>query len=185
MKKLILSIAIAFAAVCAQAAAVGWSVAAGNAAYGGDKYMFFIVGQNSVTSIGTVTALLDAGQDVSTYAYGSGNLLANGSATVLAANSGKSIDAGTYTSFAVIFDAAAPEAGKNNYVVVSGLANQTKSVSETAANVTFATGSAASIVNNSANWQSFGSAGPIAPEPTSGLLLLLGMAGLALKRKHA
>ena len=33
------------------------------------------------------------------------------------------------------------------------------------------------------NWQTMG-ASPI-PEPTSGLLMLLGMAGLALKRKHA
>jgi len=31
----------------------------------------------------------------------------------------------------------------------------------------------------------FTTTGTIAPEPTSGLLMLLGMAGLALKRKRA
>ena len=39
-------------------------------------------------------------------------------------------------------------------------------------------GSAASIISNVADWQTV-------PEPTSGLLLLLGVAGLALRRRRA
>ena len=37
---------------------------------------------------------------------------------------------------------------------------------------------------NSASWTAVGGSSPV-PEPTSGLLLVLGMAGLALRRKHA
>ena len=43
---------------------------------------------------------------------------------------------------------------------------------------TVAFGSMATITPNAANWQSV-------PEPTSGLLMLLGMAGLALRRRRA
>lgn len=42
-----------------------------------------------------------------------------------------------------------------------------------------------SLAANKFYGQSWTAAGSAAPEPTSGLLLLLGMAGLALKRKHA
>ena len=44
------------------------------------------------------------------------------------------------------------------------------------ANLTF--GNMATATQNASNWQ-------VVPEPTSGLLLLLGVAGLALKRKRA
>ena len=42
----------------------------------------------------------------------------------------------------------------------------------------------ASLANSSAGWQTIGSPTPVIPEPTSGLLLLLGVAGLALRRKQ-
>ena len=41
-------------------------------------------------------------------------------------------------------------------------------------------GNMASQTQNSSNWS-----GSAVPEPTSGLLMLLGMAGLALRRRHA
>ena len=104
---------------------------------------------------------------------------------MMAKNSGKTLDEGTYASFFVLFDATTPVAGESKYTVISGGANQSKGVGATTASVTFAAGNVAAAVANTANWKSFGSAGPVAPEPTSGLLLLLGMAGLALKRKVA
>ena len=47
-------------AVSANAAAVGWTLAgAGN--FANDAYSLFVIGQNGVTDIATVTAVLDAG----------------------------------------------------------------------------------------------------------------------------
>lgn len=52
------------------------------------------------------------------------------------------------------------------------------SVAQATAVPTLGFGNMASATQNASNWQSV-------PEPTSGLLVLLGMAGLALKRKRA
>jgi hypothetical protein len=101
---------------------------------------------------------------------------------VAATASGKSLDAGaSYTGFFVIFDTPAATAGTSKYVVVSEAANLTQNPSATAAQFTFVAGNQATFLNNTDNWKSYGAV----PEPTSGLLLLLGVAGLALKRKRA
>ena len=181
MKKLIMAVAIVCAAAIAQAAAVGWSVATGSTTYANDKYMLFVVGQNGATSIDTVTALLDAGSDVSSYAFASGNIGANGTGSQSATTSGLSLDAGTYTAFVVLFDSASPTVGESNYAVISGATGLTKTIAATTAQTSFATGAQGAFLSNASNWNSYGSV----PEPTSGLLILLGMAGLALKRKVA
>ena len=183
MKKLIMVVAIVCAAAFSQAATVGWTNAGLNN-YAGDAYSVFVIGQNGVESIAQITALLDDGKAYSSYQYGGGVVAANGTANVLAGNSGLSLGAGTYESFFVLFDSATPTEG-DKYIMVSGLASQTKVVTGTTASIAFGTGNIGTIVNNVSNWKSFGSAGPAVPEPTSGLLLLLGMAGLALKRKVA
>ena len=181
MKKLMVLVACTMLTALVQAATVGWNVAAGNAAFGNNAYQFYVIGQNGADSIATITALLDAGTDTANYVFGSGTLAANGTGSVLASASGKTLNSGTYDAFAIIFDSASPKAGESKYVVVSGAANLHKVIADTTATVMFATGSAASIVNNADNWKSYGAV----PEPTSGLLMLLGMAGLALRRKRA
>ena len=181
MKKIMIALAAIATAVSVHAAAVGWSLGGNNTSYANDAYMMFVIGQNNVESIATVTALLDAGSSIDSYAFGSGAIAANGNVNMGSSASGKTLDAGTYTAFFVVFDSATPTAGSSNYAVVSGASTLTKTVAATAANVTFAAGSAASILNNTDNWKSYGAV----PEPTSGLLLLLGVAGLALKRKRA
>ena len=181
MKKLIIALAAITLGVAANAATVGWSLATGASTYGNYAYQFFVIGQNGADSIATITALLDAGTSTDTYAFGSGLTSATaGAGTVAAGASGKSLDAGTYTSFFVLFDSDAPSVG-DKYVVVSGAANLTKTISATTATVTFASGNANSIVSNADNWKSYGAV----PEPTSGLLMLLGVAGLALRRRRA
>ncbi len=170
-------------AAVTQAATVGWSLAGANS-YANDKYQFFVIGQNGVTDIATVTALLDAGSSVDSYAFGSGTVNSSGAASVAASASGKTLDAGTYTAFYVVFDSASPASGSANYAVVSGAANLTKTIGATTANVTFAAGSAATILNNADNWKSYGAGGGGVPEPTSGLLLLVGAGMLALRRKQ-
>ena len=191
MKKLVVFAACAMFAAVTQAASVGWSLS-GAGSYANDAYQMFVIGQNGASDIATITALLDAGTDTSSYAFSSGNIGSTGLATVAAAASGKSLDAGTYTAFFVVFDDASPAAGSANYAVVSGAANLTKTIDAKSASVTFAAGSAASILNDSSNWKSFGPATPTPPtptpggipEPTSGLLLLVGGAMLALRRKQ-
>ena len=181
MKKMIVFAACAMLAAITQAAAVGWSLA-GATNYKGDSYQFFVTGQNGVDSIATITALLDAGSDTSSYAFGSGAISNTGLANVPATKAGQpTLDAGTYTGFFVIFDSATPAAGSAKYAVVSGATGLTQSPSATAATVTFAAGSQATFLNNAGNWKTYGSV----PEPTSALLLVLGGALLALRRKRA
>ena len=180
MKKLIMFAACAMLAAYAQAASVGWTLAGANA-FAGDKYMFFVEGQNGATSIAMITALLEKGEDVSSYAFGSGNVAGNGTANVLAANSGKTLDAGTYTSFYVVFDSATLTAKETKYAVVSGAANLTKEIGGSTASIAFAAANQATFLNNSANWATYGAI----PEPTSGLLMLVGLGALALRRKRA
>ena len=191
MKKLIVFTACVMLAVVTQAAAVGWSLA-GASAYANDAYQFFVIGQNGAKDIATITALLDAGTDTSSYAFGEGKIGSTGSANVGATASGKTLDAGTYTAFYVVFDSASPTAGSANYAVVSGATTLTKTIGATTATTAFASGNASSILNDSSNWKSFGPATPTPPtptpggipEPTSGLLLLVGGAMLALRRKQ-
>ena len=184
MKKLIMFAACVVFAAMTQAASVGWSVATGSTSYANDVYQIFVIGQNGVSSIATITALLDAGSDTSSYAFGNGQLAANGSQTVTAASSGKTLGAGTYEAFVILFDSASPASASDNYVILSGQANLTKTIAATTANVVFATGSVADVVNNADNWKSFGPSSGGVPEPTSGLLLLVGAGMLALRRKQ-
>ena len=182
MKKLMIFAACAMLAAVTQAAAVGWNLATGSATYANDAYQFFVIGQKGATSIATITALLDAGTDTSSYALGSGQVGSTGTAIAMATAAGQpTLDAGTYESFFILFDSASPSAGSANYVVVSGAANLTKTIAATTAQVTFASGNVSTTLSIPDNWKSYGAV----PEPTSGLLLLLGVAGLALKRKRA
>ena len=89
-------------AAVTQAASVGWTLA-GAASYPNDAYQFFIIGQKGVTDIATVTALLDAGSSVDSYAFGSGTITSSGSASSSATAAGApTLDAGTYTGFFVV-----------------------------------------------------------------------------------
>lgn len=179
MKKMIMAAVIVCAVAFSQAASVAWT-GAGMTNYAGDQYYLFIVGQNGVESTATITALLDAGSDVSSYAFGSGKVAANGSAN---GNATGTIGAGTYTSFMVLLDGATAD-DASNYVLIAGGAKQTVDVGASTAKATFAAMNVSEIVNNTANWKSYGGGGGDVPEPTSGLLLLIGGAMLALRRKQ-
>ncbi len=145
----------------------------------------FVIGQNGVASVSTVTALLDAGNAVDSYALGGGNV-ASGAATKSVSGTSPVIsEQGTYTAFMVLFDAATPVAGSTKYAVLEG-GNQgtgyTQTIGPSTATITFIGGNAASMAS-AATWKTFGGSAPV-PEPTGAMLMLLGMAGLALKRRR-
>lgn len=146
MKKLIVAMAIAFVAVASHAAAVGWNIASGNAAYQGNAYAFYLTsGSDASAAIAAVTTILADGGDYTSAAtyMGSGTLTtAAGGGSVTATASGKTVDAGTYTGFFILFDSATPTVDVSQYVVVSGASTLTKSVASTTASVTFASGNA-------------------------------------------
>ena len=181
MKKMIMAVAIVCAAALVNAATVGWNLATGSSTYANDSYMIFIVGQNGVSSVDQIDALLGDGKDVSSYAFGNGAIGSTGTGSVSASASGKTLGAGSYTAFMALFDSATPVAGEAKYALISGASGFSKTVGATTASVSFVSGAQGTFLGNASNWNNFGSV----PEPTSGLLLLLGMAGLALKRKHA
>lgn len=187
MKKMIIAACAIALAGLTQAATVGWGYGGiiSNAEAKGSAYSFFLIGQNGVTSESQIADMIAAGTDVSAYAFGSGTTSDKGIVSMLPANSGKTIDiteTTTLEGFMVIFnDDKVADATK--FLVIGnddcGTANgykKTLTVNSTTAN--FQAGNAANYVNNASNWQDI-------PEPTSGLLLLLGVAGLALKRKRA
>lgn len=175
MKKLMILAAAVMLASITHAAAVGWSIA-GASAYAGGSYSVFVIGLNGVTDVNQMVALVSAGTAVDSYAFGGGTVAANGAAIMSNATSGKSITysgSGTdvYEAFAILW--------KADNSAASYTATKSITMDNDATGKTFGFG------NQSANLASNQFAVGNVPEPTSGLLLLLGMAGLALKRKVA
>ena len=175
MKKLIIVAAIVCAATISQAAAIGWSCTA--ASWKNCDYSVFVIGQKDVTSVAQIKAIVEAGglSAADSYAFASGLTAAsNGAASVAPDASGKSITysgSGTdaYTMFLVFEDAKGENA---SYTATKPLELTNDSTGKTVA---------FSNQNTNLNNNKFA----VAPEPTSGLLLLLGVAGLALKRRRA
>ena len=157
MKKLLILAAVIVAGVAANAATFKWSAGNLYASNGKDKFT----------------------GDVNLYAY-----LATADAstativsTVKASATG-AIAATTFTDDSLV--------GGNDYTFFISFVDNGKqftSATKTAAayatqSQTIAFGNMQSATQNTSNWQ-------VVPEPTSGLMLLLGVAGLALKRKRA
>jgi len=157
----------------------------------------------SAVSVSTYSAFLidNSLAGYADYAAASAAILANGSSAVgvIAAVDGKMMDKTTsmmlsatgtavvdngYASgsanainlMMIVFDAASDNLGDAGYYLGASKANASFNNSM-ALNAGFGN-------QSTATWTQLSSPEPI-PEPTSGLLVLLGMAGLALKRKRA
>ena len=158
MKKILVIAAIVVAAVTANAASFKWSAGNIYGSNGTDKYT------------GDVTLYAyAAGQDASTaIAVSTVTASATGAIAATTFNDDRLVGGTTYNFFFVVED--------NGKVFTSiekvGVAAATQTTT-----LTF--GSMASATQNASNW-----AAADVPEPTSGLLLLLGVAGLALRRKQ-
>ncbi len=191
MKKLMIAcVAVAIAAV-AQAASINWAI--GNvyspsdstakvAANSMSAWLFVTANSTDVTTIKTTTmaavqAVLDSGDltGLSTLAAAHASNTAAG--TIGGATGLTGFSSGTLTAFAVVVDSTDLATAENYFFVSDGA---TKSATFTSATgiKNLAWGDQTSYTQGAGKWSAV-------PEPTSGLLLLLGMAGLALKRKVA
>ena len=180
MKKLIIAAAIVCAAAVSQAAAVGWNCAGATDFKGGD-YSIFVLGMNGVKSDSSqataqIKAIVEAGglEAASAYAFGGDVVNSSGAATKASGSSGKTITysgsgTDTYSAFIFVQDA---DGEKASFTDVKSITMDNNSTGKT---FQFQSQSTAFTANKF----------DVAPEPTSGLLLLIGVAGLALRRRRA
>ena len=190
MKKIMIALGAALVAGLTQAASLNWalsqvnktdsSVNAGGAVYmfltaaGGDALSY--VSGASVTTIEAVVNAVKDGSFTGAGAYVATTL--NSSGGVTAATGITSFKAGdSLSAFAIIFDDADASKAKNYMIAENASGVQVQSTSWTSATgaKTLIWGSQST---NGTTWTAV-------PEPTSGLLMLLGMAGLALRRRRA
>ena len=196
MKKIMIMAAVLATGLVVNAASVSWSVSnvysSTDTTAKGDGYIAYLfVSANSsnvsgltVTTLSAVTAAIGNGDDWATTVAGlsSANKALSSAGTIANAATGmsSSFESGSLSAFAIVFDAATL-ADANNYYVV------TTSTGATDASVTFtsSTGTKTLGFGTQATKSVADGAWTAVPEPTSGLLMLLGMAGLALRRKRA
>ena len=196
MKKLMIAcFAVAMAAV-AQAASVNWTItnvyspsdSTAKVAVGSMSAWLFVTANSTdvttgipVTTMAAVQTILNSGDltGLSSLAAASKTNAALGGftgATGLPTN----FSSGTLTAFAVVVDSTDLATADNYFIVGGGLTKDAVFTSATGAK-TLLWGDQTSYTQGAGKWTST----TAVPEPTSGLLLLLGMAGLALKRKVA
>ena len=191
MKKLTITCASVLMAVAVQAASINWTItnvyspsdATTKVAAGEMSAWLFVTANTTdvsgipVTTLAAVQAVLDSKDlsGLSTLAAVHGNNVAAGNFSGATGLDGFS--SGSLSAFAVVIDSTELASAKNYYLVNAG--------AEKSVSFTSATGFKALAFGSQATATQAAGAWTAVPEPTSGLLLLLGMAGLALKRKVA
>lgn len=202
MKKLMVAAVAIVGAVLAHGASVAWNITNVNGPNGsalgtGVAYVFFVeqstgradtsawAGLKEKGAATMLAALADANfsytsadinVDAGTWTY---NATTAGAANVKT-NGQLGLDGLTkYSVYAVIFDSTTVTDASKYMVTTAASASSTYD-DAAGTTKTFTIGSQATT---SATWYAVGTSS--VPEPTSGLLMLLGVAGLALKRKRA
>ena len=184
MKKTFLAIAAVAMSIAAQAATAKWSANTVNQVGTSDKatgYLCVFI-ESSAYSQANAAADIAAGNTdfATTYAKtGASKTTNNGAAS--ASGWGSYGNSESVTGYLVIFNASTIADATQAYVTAE--ATGTTGASGQAATLAF--GSQATATSNASNWKTVGSGDSGAPEPTSGLLLLVGAGILGLRRKRA
>ena len=177
MKKLAIIVAVAFAAICSQAASVNWQFTAGGTAEKG-AHVYMIAGNSAPTAIENWSEWIADQTVVSDKALSWNNMTKKATANVTAQSD--SITKGN-SYFFVMLDAE----GKN--FKTTSTFNGSDIVYDTAAQESQITTSLNSAFGDWTEIKAITPDTPTgdAPEPTSGLLLLVGAAAMALRRRRA
>lgn len=184
MKKLIIAAAIVCAAALSQAASVSWTCTlvkngSAGASNAGIAYLMLASDVADFTALaGKGATAVNAALADALISYTPGTAGKYTHDAVDNATLGLTDGTSYGNAYLVIFDTATVTDASKFYVT------QTKALEtyegDKVASLSFGSQSAASKLDS--NWNAVAAA---VPEPTSGLLLLLGVAGLALKRKRA
>ena len=175
MKKVMLAVAVIATAVCAQAATVKWTGANIYTKGTTDKstgYLTYFVSSADYARNDAITAL--EGQDasfVSTYGRASATTSSGAASANITTSAGNSE---SWTGYLVIFNAST--VADATYAYITAEATKATGATGQTANLAFTTNTG---TQTDANWYA------VTPEPTSGLLMLFGLAGLALRRRRA
>lgn len=197
MKKLIVMLGAVAIATCVQAATYNWSVASTSAAFNGYESTagvgkvwtgasatanlnYYFIATATVSQSDLLAGLRDD-KTIADYAtLTSGKTAATGIAkTTFTADSALVGSDGKMGAYFVIFSA------DEKYVYIGSTSSVTADTSggQSDYSINLAT---SKVLRDAVGETAYGSAGWYAvPEPTSGLLMLVGLAGLALRRKRA
>jgi len=190
MKKLMTAVAVAIAAIATNAATYSWSANSDWVSPDGEnplEVMAYVFDANAY-SLATVTAALESeGTAVLANAIGSGAINDEGwfwfTGSGLTDNGDTS--APTASMYAILLNTA--DAGTATKYFASGVQTADITDSVIAGGAVFYWDEI--TTGNPASWAGNIGGGPLppepTPEPTSGLLLLLGLSGLALRRRRA
>ena len=192
MKKLMVAAAIVCAAVFAQAAQVNWGGAIADPKYAtSGSYDDFQANPATAVLIWSETAFSGAATSIDSLALGG---VANNGGTVVSAYTINATDAESSWTFGAFYDNAGSDVN-GYYAVLVGNGDGSKASYYDLGQITGTTAlSDTTDLSVNGDWSSMTflqqggytvQVGASVPEPTSGLLLLLGVAGLALRRKQA
>ncbi len=181
MKKLFIILAAVAMSIAAQAATAKWSANTVNQVGTSNKatgYLCVFIDSSAYSHDNAVADIAAGNTDFATTKAMSGasKTTNNGAASATGwGNYGNGVDV---TGYLVIFNASTIADATQAYVTAE--ATGTTGGSGQAATLAF--GSQATATSNASNWKTVGEG---VPEPTSALLLLMGGAMLALRRKRA
>ena len=189
MKKLIIAAAAIATAIGLTAATITWGGAIGNAdasdtlSSGSTAYLVWSATAYSpatATKFDNVAMTTDnGGKVVATYALSDDDVDAWAFTSTYATSS-----ADSYNGYYAVLVIDAADATKASYMDIGSLSTATADNIGTLAPASLVVNEG--WANPTGSWLNQGGFNTaVAPEPTSGLLILLGMAGLALKRKRA